>query len=172
MPRFAAIILVDPAGRLLLQERDEHAPIDPDRWGLVGGHLDDGEDFERAAYRELAEETGVVLSAGELTLWREFAVDHRASTGSIDPMQVFVAPTTLTDADIVCGEGRQIVFVDPDRAQRLPLTAAAAEIVPAFLVPHWDGAHRTTMRASCPGERASRASRVRSGQSSNSASAT
>jgi len=133
MPRFAAIILVDPAGRLLLQERDEHAPIDPDRWGLVGGHLDDGEDFERAAYRELAEETGVVLSAGELTLWREFAVNHRASHGSVDPMRVFVAPTALTDTDIVCGEGRQIVFVQPELARGLPLTSAAGDIVPAFL---------------------------------------
>jgi len=133
MPRFAAVILVDPIGRLLLQERDEHAPIDPDRWGLVGGHLDEGEDFEPAAYRELAEETGVVLRAGELTLWREFAVDHQASHGTVDPMQVFVAPTTLTDADIVCGEGRQIVFVQPERAPALPLTSAAGDIVPAFL---------------------------------------
>ena len=34
-------------------------------------------------------------------------------------MQVFVAATDLTDADIDCREGRQIVFVDPDgRARR------------------------------------------------------
>ena len=32
-------------------------------------------------------------------------------------MQVFVAATALTDADIDFGEGRQIVFVDPEIAR-------------------------------------------------------
>ena len=48
-------------------------------------------------------------------------------------MQVFVAPTDLTDADIVCHEGRRIVFVDPEAVAGLPLTMAAADIMPAFL---------------------------------------
>ena len=133
MPRWSAVILVDPAGRLLLQERDDGAPIDPDRWGLVGGHVDEGEEFEGAAYRELAEETGVVAEPGTLVLWREFEVTHRQSPSRGGAMQVFVAPSRLTDADIVCGEGRQIVFVAPDAARALPLTGAATDVVPAFL---------------------------------------
>jgi len=131
--RFAGVILVDRQGRILLQERDEHPRIDPERWGLAGGHLDPGEDFEDAAYRELEEETGVALEPGTLTLFREFAVDHRESYGTWDRMQVFAAATDLADADIDCREGRQIVFVDPERARGLPLSAAAADIVPAFL---------------------------------------
>jgi 8-oxo-dGTP diphosphatase len=133
VPRFAGVILVDPRGWILLQERDDGAPIDPDRWGLVGGHLDEDEEFGPAAYRELAEETAIVAPPGSLSLWREFAVDHVEAHGSIDRMQVFVAPTALTDADVVCGEGRQIVFVDPDVTRGLPMTSAAADIVPAFL---------------------------------------
>ncbi len=62
--RFSVIVLVDRRGWLLLQERDEHAPIAPDKWSLVGGHVDDGEAFEPAAYRELAEETGIDLGSG------------------------------------------------------------------------------------------------------------
>ena len=61
---FGCVMLVDAAGRVLLQERDEHAPIDPDRWGLSGGHLEPGEDPETGAYRELEEETGVRLAPG------------------------------------------------------------------------------------------------------------
>jgi 8-oxo-dGTP pyrophosphatase MutT (NUDIX family) len=130
---FAGVLLVDPRGRLLLQERDEHPRIDPDTWGLPGGHLDPGEDFEPGAYRELEEETGVRLAPGTLEMWGEFVVDHRSAYGTFDRMQVFVAATDLTDDDIECHEGRRIVFVDPAEARGLDLSSAAADIVPAFL---------------------------------------
>lgn len=65
--RIAMIILVDPRGWLLLQERDEFAPSGPDQWSLVGGRVEDGETFEDAAYRELLEETGVALRPDGLT---------------------------------------------------------------------------------------------------------
>lgn len=132
MPRFASVLLVDPRGWVLLQERDANPVIDPDRWGLVGGHLDDGEEFEPAAYRELAEETGIELSPGSLSLWLDTTVFHVA-TGTDDAVQVWVAPTELTDADVVLGEGRQIVFVAPARALGLDLAASAAQILPQFL---------------------------------------
>ena len=131
--RFAGVILVDCRGWILLQERDEFPRIDPEKWGLAGGHVDLGEDFEPAAHRELEEETGVGLPAGGLRLFREFLVDHREAYGTWDVMQVFVAPTDLTDADIDCREGRQIVFVDPAVARGLDLSSAATDIVPAFL---------------------------------------
>jgi 8-oxo-dGTP diphosphatase len=52
--------LVDPRGWVLLQERDEHAPVEPNKWCLVGGGVEEGESPETAAYRELEEETGIV----------------------------------------------------------------------------------------------------------------
>jgi len=132
--RFAGVVLVDPRGWLLLQERDEHPAIDPGKWGLVGGHLDPGEDFEPAAYRELAEETEVVVPPGGLTLWQVFDVDHTEAYGTFDEMAVYVAATDLTDDDVVCHEGRQIVFVDPAWVPDLPLTKGAALILPQLLV--------------------------------------
>jgi 8-oxo-dGTP pyrophosphatase MutT (NUDIX family) len=129
---FAGVILVDRRGWILLQERDEFPAIDPEKWGLVGGHVEDGEDVEVAAHRELLEETGVRLPAGSLRPWDAFSVFH-AAYGSDDRMHVFAAPTELTDADIVCGEGRQIVFVDPALARGLDLTASATIAVPGFL---------------------------------------
>ena len=125
MRRFATVILVDPRGWLLLQERDEHAPIAPEMWGLVGGHVEEGEDFEPAAHRELAEETGL---EADLTHWRTFQVHDEQ-----DDMAVFIGATTCTDADVVCGEGRQIVFVDPAWVLDLPLADAPRIVVPAFL---------------------------------------
>lgn len=135
---FAGVLLVDRRGWILLQERDEHPRIDPDKWGLSGGHLEPGETFETGAQRELEEETGVRLDVTELEPFGEFMVDHRHAYGTWDRMQVFVAATTLTDADIECHEGRRIIFVDPEAALALDLTAGAAMILPAFLAsPHY-----------------------------------
>lgn len=131
MQRFASVLLVDPRGWILLQERDEHPVIDPDKWGLVGGHVEPDEDFESAAYRELAEETGVALEHG-LERWRRFEVFHEAY-GTDDVVEVWVGATGLTDDDITCHEGRRIVFVDPATARTLDLTTAAAVVVPEFL---------------------------------------
>ena len=129
---FSTIILVDKRGWLLLQERDEFPATDPEKWGFVGGHVDAGEEFEAAAYRELEEETRVQLDPGELVLWREFPM-VRADQQSHDTMQVFVAPSALTDDDIDCQEGRQIVFVDPAHVLGLDLGGTPRLILPEFL---------------------------------------
>ena len=131
MTRFSSIVLVDARGWVLLQERDEFPVIDPEKWGFVGGHLDEGEDFEAGAYRELEEETGLALDGG-LELFSPFEVFHEHS-GSLDEFRLFVMRTDLADADIDCREGRQIVFVDPEKVLDLDLTAAARVALPVFL---------------------------------------
>jgi len=62
----AVLLVLDEAGRLLLQRRG-----DTGRWGLPGGSLEPGESIEDAARRELREETG--LEAGALTLYGVFS---------------------------------------------------------------------------------------------------
>jgi len=126
----ACALLVDPRGWVLLQERDENARVSPDSWGLVGGHVEPGEDFEVAVYRELAEETGIAWDSG-LSLWRDEKL--YAGTTQLHRFQVWVAPTDLTDADIVVGEGRQIGFVDPAHIPGLRMGEVAAYFVHAFL---------------------------------------
>ena len=130
--RMIAGFEVPDEGRVLLQERDEHAPIDPERWGLSGGHLEPGEDPEAGAYREVEEETGVHLEPGTLELFDVFEVFHPVY-GSVDQVHVFVGRVDLTDDDIDCREGRQIVFVAPGRARALDLTMTGVLAVPAFL---------------------------------------
>ena len=139
----AVVLLVDPRGWVLLQERDEGAPRAANQWGMVGGHVEDGEDFEPAAYRELLEETGVALPAGTLRLWRdaEFTYDD----GLHGRYHLYAAAVDLTDADIVVGEGRQIVFVDPGVVPTLDLAGSSRHFVPDFLA---SDLYRSLRRAS------------------------
>ena len=130
MTRFGCVALVDRRGWVLLQERDEHAPIAPEQWGFPGGHLEDGEDFLTGAVREVAEETGVSLDPGQLQLVGEYDVHPELGAAR---MGLFAAAVDLTDADIVCGECRQIVFVEPGAALALDLTESAAMTLPGFL---------------------------------------
>ena len=128
MPRIAVVLLVDREGRVLLQLRDEHAPRAADQWGLVGGHVEPGEDWDAAVHRELAEETGV---EAELELWR--AEEFAYSDGHRSDYRVYAGAVDLTDDDIVLGEGRAIVFVEPARVPDLDLAESAAHFVLQFL---------------------------------------
>ncbi|MGH3353329.1 MAG: NUDIX domain-containing protein [Nocardioides sp.] len=132
MTEFAAVILVDPRGWVLLQERDEHPRIAPEKWSFCGGHLDPGEDPLTGAARELEEETEVRLSPADLELVAVHDV-HHPETGTDDKLHLYAAGVALTDADIVCHEGRQIVFVDPVEAPDLDLSDSALIGLPPFL---------------------------------------
>src|SRR3954447_5062556 len=110
MRRIAAVVLVDSRGWLLLQERDEHAPVDADKWSMVGGGVDEGEDDRAGALRELEEETG--LTGIDLEPLEVFGFYCQGCSERHD-VALFTALTDLTDADVECHEGRQIVFVDP-----------------------------------------------------------
>lgn len=51
------VVLLDPDDRVLLLRYDD-GPPNGVHWSTPGGGLNDGEDFEAGALRELAEETG------------------------------------------------------------------------------------------------------------------
>lgn len=135
MERFASVALVDARGWILMQERDEHPDVDPETWGLPGGHVEPGEEFADAARRELEEETGVRVCA--LQEVAAVAVTHRRASGRVttDEVRLYAARVDLSDSDVECHEGRQMVFVDPADIPALPLSAGAAAVLPALLDP-------------------------------------
>jgi 8-oxo-dGTP pyrophosphatase MutT (NUDIX family) len=73
--RAARVLLVDPSGRILLQNCCD--PADPSQrwWVTTGGGVDEGESPEQAAVRELVEETGLRVAPSELG-----AVVHRRTS--------------------------------------------------------------------------------------------
>jgi 8-oxo-dGTP pyrophosphatase MutT (NUDIX family) len=121
--------LVDARGWVLLQERDEFAPVEPDKWCLVGGGVEEGESPEVAAHREMREETGIVVD-GLVWLGQH---DAPCALHGRDLVDLFTARTSLTDASVICGEGRQIVFVEPSSLSQLDLTETTRTLLPLVL---------------------------------------
>lgn len=131
IPRVSCFLLVDERGWVLLQERDDQAPTHANEWCTPGGHVEAGETFADAAYREAWEETGVVFRDGELVPWLEERHDC-PQCGPVDHA-FFIADVDLVDADIRCSEGRQLVFTDPARFPDLALTPSSQHFLGLFL---------------------------------------
>lgn len=63
--RSVHIYVFNRPGKILLQLRSRNKDIQPGKWDTsVGGHLDAGEDYDRAARRELLEELGIEVGSG------------------------------------------------------------------------------------------------------------
>jgi len=57
----AVAVIVNNDNKILLLKRGGGAPWMPNKWALVGGGVEDGEDTEKACKREIEEETGLVI---------------------------------------------------------------------------------------------------------------
>lgn len=128
----AMVGLLDSRGWLLMQERDEHAPVDPNRWGVVGGGVEPDEAPATAAYRELTEETGIVCD--DLVALGSYVLPYIFH--GQDLVELFTARMPLTDADVDCREGRQIVFVEPGAIATLDLTDMSRALFQIVLSSH------------------------------------
>lgn len=78
--RISRVFLQNSKGELLLQKRADTMSAIPGRWDqTAGGHVDEGEDYRVAAFRELAEEMGVegVQLSEVTTFYSEEKDEHK-----------------------------------------------------------------------------------------------
>ena len=124
----ACILLVDRAGALLLQLRDDQAPYYPHVWGPPGGAVEPGETPLEAAGRELWEETSLRPSE-PLTLFTRQELPEQSRVKNY-----FYGPTTAAQSDVVLGEGAAMLFIPADEVLARPFTPGSAEVIEQFLL--------------------------------------
>jgi len=56
------VLVIDEVGRCLLLKRSMSSKGNPGKWEPTGGKIDQGESFDVALLREVAEETGLTIS--------------------------------------------------------------------------------------------------------------
>jgi ADP-ribose pyrophosphatase YjhB (NUDIX family) len=111
---YVSIILENMEGEILLLLRDNKSThIFPNHWTLIGGNVEDGEAPERAADRQLKEETGLEAS---LSFWKQYDREHPLF---IVDQHVFVGKVDTSGRILVLGRDTQ--FIKPSEVKHLKI---------------------------------------------------
>src|SRR5256885_3190058 len=98
-------ILLNQAGKILLQHRDDNPAIRyPGHWALFGGTVETGESAHAAARREILEETG--YNVENLGLFREFVHNGKRESA-------FAGELNASLGELSLNEGQGMDFVRP-----------------------------------------------------------
>jgi 8-oxo-dGTP diphosphatase len=119
----AAVVLVDPDGRVLLAQRPEGKAM-AGLWEFPGGKVDPGETPESALIRELAEELGIDVAASCLAPFT-FASHTYADFHLLMPLYVCRKWSGIPSAR----EGQRLHWVRPARLADYPMPPADKPLV-------------------------------------------
>jgi 8-oxo-dGTP pyrophosphatase MutT (NUDIX family) len=126
----SAVFLVDPAGRVLLQQRDDAiGPAGYGRWAVPGGGREGDETPEQTILREFREETGIALQ--RVVHFGDFIGMMRPDdTGSL--LHAFASDDVVHRDGIVVSEGLDFQYWHPDEFDALPMNPKTRRLVREF----------------------------------------
>ena len=126
----SAVFLIDPKGRVLLQQRDDDWPPEGSgRWAVPGGRREPDESPRDTALREFREETGAELR--RLRFWRE--ANRRDFPGlAADTIHVFFADDDLPRDGLEVNEGLDFQYWLPEEVANLRLNPPTRALVETF----------------------------------------
>jgi 8-oxo-dGTP diphosphatase len=117
-PQAVSIILVNPRGEVLLQLRDNNPNISfANSWTLPGGVVELHEAPEKAAQRELAEETGI---HSKLSHWKTYKRKHQKRKFTIE-QHVYTGTTHQEASEMTLGEGQALNFFKREKLPTLSI---------------------------------------------------
>lgn len=137
----AHVVLFDPDGRTWLGLRTPTMPYSPSTWGIVGGHLRDGELPIDGAIRKVHEETGIRLTRADLNPQPDHVMFDAGTDGEGDARvrTFFFAKRRITDLEIKNPQPHRNVEWRPFALDGLPSGGRVLPFFPEFLFNHYSG---------------------------------
>ena len=125
----AEIILVRKDGALILQHRDDKPGItNPGFVSTFGGHIEEGEDPLDAAFREIHEETNLVLDSTTFEFFGKYHKTKEVHGEDWDVYYYVVRNVDDTNLEVYEGQGFKIVKNHEDLSKE-KMTLLAAEVL-------------------------------------------
>jgi 8-oxo-dGTP diphosphatase len=126
-----SVIPVNPAGQVLLQQRDDRPDLlYPGQWTFFGGAAESGETPGQAISREIAEELGAEL---QTTFWMHYVCPARTVPGEVTTTNyVYFAVVDPSVTSLTLGEGQAMEWMDRERALSLDLAFQQSDILRQF----------------------------------------
>ncbi len=126
---WAGVILFNPDTRqILMQKRDDKAPVNPNRWAFFGGVGETGENPQTCLLRELQEELGLDFSQYSFRPLQ----DYLPASGQ-NWRYTFLAECQLEKSQMVLGEGESFDWISYDQVLELDLTTSTRKDAEFFL---------------------------------------
>jgi 8-oxo-dGTP pyrophosphatase MutT (NUDIX family) len=130
MAEGSAVLLVDPGGRILLQQRDDAiGPAGYGRWAVPGGGREGDETPTETLFREFAEETGVSLE--RISHFGDFLGMMRPDD-SRGLLHLFASNDVVPREAITVMEGIDFQYWHPTELDSLPMNPKTRRLVHEF----------------------------------------
>ncbi len=127
----SAVFLIDPAGRVLLQQRDDDWPPEGyGRWAIPGGRREGQETPRETALREFEEETGTKLL--RLRTWRTASREQFPDLAA-GLMHLFFADDEVDREGMEVNEGLDFQYWSPAEITDLRINPPTRAVIDAFL---------------------------------------
>jgi 8-oxo-dGTP diphosphatase len=126
---WVGVILYNPnTDQVLLQKRDNKAPMNPNKWCFFGGDGKTGESLNDCLVRELKEEINITISPEKLVPLRDYLNKKNMTWRYVYTMQ-FDTPKS----QMILNEGADFDWVSFDKALKLDLTENTRSDLEFFL---------------------------------------
>ena len=127
----AVVFLIDPSGRVLLQQRDDDWPPEGyGRWAVPGGRREGDETARENALREMEEEIGCALA--RLRFWKVATPDNFPGLAA-SRMHVFFADDDIAREVMQVNEGLDFQYWSPAEIRDLRINPPTRALIDAFL---------------------------------------